>query len=124
VGNLNRGLPGDGGTARSEQPRVDKPLDKSLVIAVPLREPGRPTEVPGAVRRALGTCLGGLGGDETEQDTLQPWLVSRAEFLPQLLGPPDERSLRARQLRPVRELGPQAPVGLLGKESVRGVPFP
>jgi hypothetical protein len=75
VGDLNGGLATGGGPIRGEQPGIDEPLNKALVLFVPLREPGWPAEVPRASHWACGTGLGGLHGDEAEQDALKPWLV-------------------------------------------------
>jgi hypothetical protein len=124
VGDLDGGLAAGGGLIRGEQPGVDQPLMRPLVVLVPLREPGWPAEVPRAGHGAGGAGLGGLRGDEAEQDALEPRPVVRAEVLPQLLGSADQRPLRARQVRPVRKVDTQAPVGLLGQDAARRVAFP
>ena len=46
VGDLDGGLAGDGGLIGGEQPGVDEPLNETLVVFVPLREPGWPAEIP------------------------------------------------------------------------------
>src|SRR6266567_3636254 len=86
VGDLDGGLATGGGPARGEQPGVDETLNEPLVVFVPLREPGWSAEVPRSDHWVGGAGLGGLRGDEAEQDALKPQLIGLPEVLPQLVG--------------------------------------
>lgn len=109
---------------RGEQAGIDKPLNESLVVVIPLCKPGWSAEVPRIGHWAGGAGLGGRHGDEAEQDALQAQPIGRAEVLPQLLGSADKRPPDAWQVRPVRKFDSHALIGLQGEDAAWGVAVP